>query len=219
MYSIASHRKGDDGDSTTVTLCIKRVNFINAEGEHIVGLASNFMCDLKPGESVNMIGPTGRRFILPKDQKTDIIMIAVGTGIAPFRAFVKYLFDREISVTNRVRLFYGVKTGMEALYMNDENDDIGQYLNQETFRAFKALSDIGEGEEDKGLVQHRIKENINDVWEIIEEGNFSVYICGLKVMAKEVDNVLREEAEKHGYDWDLLLKEFKAAGRWNVEVY
>ena len=41
----------------------------------------------------------------------------------------------------------------------------------------------------------------------------------MKSMGDSAQEVFRDIAEEHGADWDDLLKEYKAQGRWNVEVY
>jgi len=143
----------------------------------------------------------------------------VGTGIAPFRAFIHYLYRVKGSWRGRVRLFFGSRTGMESLYMNRANDDIGLYIQEETFTAFRALSGVGSDDSEHGLVQHRLTENRAEIWDILSAKNFSVYICGMKSMGDGAEQVFREIAEEHGADWDSLVKEFKAQGRWNMEVY
>merc|ERR1712060_1033635 len=57
------------------------------------GVCSSFICDLKPGEEVLITGPTGAEMLLPADPNANIIMLATGTGIAPFRSFLRYLFN------------------------------------------------------------------------------------------------------------------------------
>jgi ferredoxin--NADP+ reductase len=42
--------------------------------------------------TAQVAGPSGKTMLLPEDHSTDIIMVATGTGIAPFRAFLHRLF-------------------------------------------------------------------------------------------------------------------------------
>ena len=220
LYSIASARTGDDGNSTTATICVKRV-FSEDEntGTRVPGVASNYLCDLKPGDYVALIGPNGRRFLLPEDDSTDLILIAVGTGIAPFRAFIRHIFLEKGFWNGRIRLFYGVKNAMEALFLNNKNDDIGQYMSTETFEAFRALSRASSEDAEKGYVQHKLAEQKQDVWKMIRKGNFAVYICGLKGMEQGVDEVFTGLAQQEGLDWAAMKKEFVTNGQWNTEVY
>jgi len=220
LYSIASARTGDDGSSTTATICIKRVFTIDeSTGNKIPGVASNYLCDLKVDDSVALIGPNGRRFLLPAADNTDLILIAVGTGIAPFRAFIRHIYLEKGFWNGRIRLFYGIKNAMEALFLNNKNDDIGQYMAQDTFEAFRALSRVHDEDHEKGYVQHKLAEQKQEIWEMICGGNFAVYICGLKGMEQGVDEVFASLAEQQGLDWTAMKAKFIKNGQWNTEVY
>ena len=68
LYSIASTRLGDDGHGTSASLCVKRVVFTESASHHLHrGIASNYLCDLKPGDEVAITGPTGKTLLLPDD--------------------------------------------------------------------------------------------------------------------------------------------------------
>ncbi|MEZ5361584.1 MAG: hypothetical protein R2748_04375 [Bryobacterales bacterium] len=98
-----------------------------------------FLCDLKPGEQVTLTGPHGLPFEVFEDHTANLILFCTGTGIAPFRAFVKYLYEKVPDWTGPVWLFYGAKNPLETLYMNDEQDDFANYYDLDSFVAFKAL--------------------------------------------------------------------------------
>ena len=86
--------------------------------------------------------PSANPFEVPADRKSGILMIGMGTGIAPFRALIRTIYEKFGSWDGKVRLFYGAKTGLEMLYMNDENKDLAQYVYQPTFKAFQAISRV-----------------------------------------------------------------------------
>lgn len=215
LYSIASPR-GGESSMNTIALTIKRVLFTDPDtGKEVRGLASNYTCDLKPGEQIQITGPVGRTFLLPEDDHTDLIMVAVGTGIAPFRAFIHHIYRERRSWQGKVLLFFGAKTGLESLYMNDKNSDISQYYDEETFTAFQALSQEGSQQ----YVQDKMQENREELWKIIKDKNFSFYLCGLRGVEDGVTGIFSDLAAAEGLDWSQMQAAFKEEGRWHIEVY
>jgi ferredoxin--NADP+ reductase len=90
LYSIASTRYGDDLAGRTTTFCVRRALFVDPEtgieDPEKAGLCSNYLCDAKVGDEVLLIGPVGRVMLMPeKNPNSDIIMVATGTGVAPYR--------------------------------------------------------------------------------------------------------------------------------------
>lgn len=55
------------------------------------GIASHYLLDLQPGDSLRIYPHRNARFHLPEDAQTPVILIAEGTGIAPYRAFIQEL--------------------------------------------------------------------------------------------------------------------------------
>merc|ERR1712087_1081597 len=97
LYSIASSRYGDDMTGKTTTLCVRRATYwcpeLKADDPAKKGVCSNFLCDAQPGTEIVMTGPSGKVMLMPEeDPTTDYIMVATGTGIAPYRSFIRRLF-------------------------------------------------------------------------------------------------------------------------------
>ena len=137
LYSVASESAGDAGDGQTVSLCVVRHFWDNSvTGEkNIPGVCSNYLCDVKVGDSVSMTGPSGRHFIIPEDFKhRDFIFVATGTGIAPYRGMLKELFDR--GYEGNAALYFGVQYGDVILY----DDEFEAYRKHKNFSYFKAIS-------------------------------------------------------------------------------
>jgi ferredoxin--NADP+ reductase len=75
---------------TTTTLCVRRAVYwcpeLKAEDPAKKGVCSNYLCDSKPGDEITLTGPAGKVMLMPEDKPdTDLIMVATGTGIAPYR--------------------------------------------------------------------------------------------------------------------------------------
>ena len=125
LYSIASSRYGDDMTGNTGSLCVRRATYWDPEmgkdDPAKKGVCSNFLCDTKPGEEVKLTGPSGKVMLMPEaDPKTDLIMVATGTGIAPYRAFIRRLFMEKTPAAKAYKglawLFLGVANSDAVLY-------------------------------------------------------------------------------------------------------
>ncbi len=218
LYSIASTREGEDQDMAAFSICVRRCFSIDEiSGEQYPGVASNFLCDRGTGDSVQITGPYGRHFLAPRDNTCNLLMIGVGTGIAPFRAFTKRIYEDRKEWKGQVRLFYGAKTGMDLLYMNDKNDDFTLYYDKETFKAFEALSPRPVFDEpadiDEALKQHR-----DEVWSLIQDPKTYVYVSGLSRLEDELDETLSDMAGS-GEMWDTKKQELIAGRRWSTLFY
>lgn len=217
LYSIASTALGDDGEGKNASLCVKRVVYTDPDtGEERRGIASNYLCDLQPGEEVSVTGPSGRSFLLPEDSSSNLILVATGTGIAPFRAFLRRIFLETHEWTGRVYLIFGVRTAAECLY----HEELEEFRKFPQFRLLTAFSREQTTPEGKRLyVQHRIGELVGELWPLLAEGRSLMYICGLKGMETGINSVLEAHAGGLGQSWSELAAELISAGRIHVETY
>ncbi|KAG7597663.1 FAD-binding domain ferredoxin reductase-type [Arabidopsis suecica] len=221
LYSIASSALGDLGNSETVSLCVKRLVYTNDQGETVKGVCSNFLCDLAPGSDVKLTGPVGKEMLMPKDPNATVIMLATGTGIAPFRSFLwKMFFEKhdDYKFNGLAWLFLGVPTTSSLLYQ--EEFDKMKAKAPENFRVDYAIS--REQANDKGekmYIQTRMAQYAAELWELLKKDNTFVYMCGLKGMEKGIDDIMVSLAANDGIDWFDYKKQLKKAEQWNVEVY
>ncbi|GMV93568.1 MAG: oxidoreductase [Candidatus Hydrogenedentes bacterium] len=218
LYSVASTEKGEKPGTSTMSLCVRRCFYIDeVNGERYPGVASNYLCDLQPGDTITLTGPYGIAFTLPEDPTANILMIGMGTGIAPFRAFVKHIYDEVGEWKGKVRLFYGAKRGMELLYMNDQKNDLGNYYDKETFKAFESVSPRPHLNEPVDL-ERTLSENASEVWEMLQDPNTYVYVAGLEQVSDMLDKALAKMA---GSDekWLRLKKHLIACDRWAELIY
>ena len=169
LYSIASPRRGENGKPYTFSLCVRRCFYVDEiSGERYPGKASNYLCDLHPGDQVPITGPYGAHFSVPEDDSANLLMIGVGTGIAPFRAFVRHIFEERGHWRGKVRLFYGARTGMELLYLNDVKRDFALYYNKESFKAFEALSPRPHFDVAPDL-ESAFHQNAEEIWNLVRD--------------------------------------------------
>lgn len=218
LYSIASSRTGENQDFSEVSICVRRCFYIDEiSGEKYPGVASNFLCDRKPGETVTITGPYGRHFLAPRDNTANLLMIGVGTGIAPFRAFLKHIYEERKEWKGKVRLFYGARTGMDMLYRNQLNNDLGLYYDQATFKAFEALSKRPHFDE-PAPIGDQVKANAQEVWSLLQDPKTHVYVSGLSSLEETLDQVLSGIAGSEAR-WKSMKEKLVADRRWSTLFY
>ena len=218
LYNIASAPASGQDGKTQIELCVKRCFYIDEySGEKYPGIASNYLCDCHPGDTLTISGPYGLPFEIPDDKDANILMIGMGTGIAPFRAFVQQLYQTAGEWTGKVWLFYGAHTGLELLYMNDIRDDFANYYDEKTFRAFKALSSRPHWGESIALDQV-LEENEAEVWEMICSHNTYVYVAGHEDISIKLDKALSKMAGSED-KWRRRQAELIAGQRWTEIIY
>ncbi|KAL3795462.1 hypothetical protein HJC23_000820 [Cyclotella cryptica] len=226
LYSIASSRYGDDMTGKTGSLCVRRATYwcpeLQAEDPAKKGICSNFLCDTQPGDEVMMTGPAGKVMLMPEeDPNTDYIMVATGTGIAPFRGFVRRLFFEDTPAANAYKgeawLFLGVANSDALLYDDEFQDAKARF--PENFRLDYALS--REQENKKGgkmYIQDKVEEYADEVFNKLDNGAH-IYFCGLKGMMPGIQDMLAEVCKSKGLDYEEWIKGLKAKKQWHVEVY
>jgi benzoyl-CoA 2,3-dioxygenase component A len=118
QYSIASPRNGERPGYNNLSLTVKRV-LEDHQGQPVRGVASNYLCDLKVGDKVQVIGPFGASFLMPNHPRSHIVMICTGTGSAPMRAMTEWrrrLRQSGKFEGGKLMLFFGARTQEELPY-------------------------------------------------------------------------------------------------------
>lgn len=217
-YSIANSRGTGDSEGVDIDLLVKRCFYTDEfSGERYPGVASNYLCNAKPGDKVRITGPFRSPFKIPKDDTSNLLMIGTGTGIAPFRAFMQHIYGQRGGWNGKVRLFYGAKTGMDMLYMNDENKDLTQYYDEKTFKAFNAVAGGYFGDSAEGL-QNALNEHVSEAAELIREPNTYVYLAGQEKVADAFDKIMADSIGSED-EWQALKKTLVKDGRWTELLY
>jgi NAD(P)H-flavin reductase len=170
-YSIASAPRPD----ATFDLCLNRVED---------GFLSNWLCDLEAGANIQFHGPHGL-FVL-REPRQNAIFIATGTGVAPVRGMIQWLFERpDRNCGHEYWLVFGTR-GEESIYYREE---FAQIAKQN--RNFHFLPTLSRGDEHwqgcRGYVQDHVRE--------IAAGraDLQAYICGLHPMVDANRKLLVEE--------------------------
>ena len=218
LYSIADLPEVGPSGLARIKLAVRRCSYIDDySGERYPGVASNYLCDLQPGDDLALAGPFGLAFPVPDEHDANLILIGSGTGIAPFRALVKHIYRDVPDWRGLVWLLYGAKSGLELLYMNEERDDFSQYYDEATFRAFKALSPRPDWTDPIAWDQ-AIEERGEELWDLLGAPKTYVYVAGLEESIAGLDSVLARLAGSKE-KWLRRKAELAAGKRWVELVY
>ncbi len=158
-----------------------------------VGTVTSMMHQLKVGDKVGVRGPYGNGWPLEKIKGRNVLLIAGGIGIVPFRAFIQSLCEERKNF-GKVQLFYGSRNKQELIFKKEINDwcenidvhlsfDMGKVVYSPFFSC------------DIGLITtlfERIK--------LVE--NAVAFVCGPPIMCKFVLDKLFEHKFK---DEDIYL--------------
>ena len=218
LYSVADTPALTEGGNPQITIAVRRVSYIDDySGERFAGISSNYLCDLQAGDSISITGPYGYAFEVPEDKDANLVLIGSGTGIAPFRAFIKHIYRDIGSWRGKVRLFYGAHSGLEHFYMNEHRDDFTLYYDEDTFEAFKALSPRPNWA-DPIAWDYCLEERSTEIIEMLDDPKTYVYIAGLEDIRDELDRVF---AQMIGSEerWARRRAELVAGGRWTELLY
>ncbi len=214
QYSIASPRNGERAGYNNVSLTVKRV-VEDHDGKPVNGVCSNYLCDVKVGDTIQVIGPFGSSFLMPNHPKSNIVMICTGTGSAPMRGMTEW--RRRLRQTGKfeggkLMLFFGARTQQELPYFGPL-----QKLPKDFIDINFAFSRTPG--QPKRYVQDAMRERAADLVALLKDPNTCFYVCGLKSMEEGVVLALHDVATQAGLDWKTLGSTLKKEGRLHLETY
>ncbi len=203
LYSISSPRDGERPNYNNISLTIKREE---------KGLCSNYVCDLKQGDTVQLTGPFGATFLMPNDNDAKLLMVCTGTGSAPFRAFTMRRQRSAPAGSGNMMLIFGARTPESLPYF-------GPLKKVPDSLLAKHLVFSREEGKPRRYVQDEILHQQEKVLEFINDGNCHIYICGLRAMEEGVNKAFAEIATASGLNWEDLKRQMRDSGRYHVETY
>jgi cytochrome P450/NADPH-cytochrome P450 reductase len=177
-------------------------------GNPRIGVATNYLKHLKPGSIAQLsVKKSHKSFKLPLDDDTPVIMVAAGTGIAPFRGFVMERVEK-IKAGKKLAeavLFVGCRGEGDKLYgeLWKEWEGVG------AVRVYYAFSREEIGSNGCRYAQDRVWEEREEVRRLFKRGA-RAYICGSSRLGKGVADVVarivREDKERMG-EGDYTLED------------
>lgn len=218
-YSIASSQKIHPN---AVHLLIVVVDWVDPKGRTRFGHCSKYLSDLNIGdELIVSVKPSVMK--LPPLSTQPIVMSGLGTGLAPFKAFIEEKIWQQQQ---------GMEIGDIYLYMGSRHKK-EEYLYGELWEAYMSagvLTHIGAAfsrdQPQKIYIQDKIRENIEELTDAIVTKNGSFYLCGPTWPVPDItaclEDVIANGAKLEGKeikDVAKVVEDMKEDGRYILEVY
>jgi CDP-4-dehydro-6-deoxyglucose reductase len=204
VYSIASSPNRE-----YVELCVRRVPG---------GRLTPPLCDeASPGDDLFLRGPYGDELMLQEPSERDLVFIATGTGAAPFKGMIDFVFEEgmdEFDGADRdVWLFLGSSWEDHLPYreefraLDDERDNfhfvptlsreeyLADWTGETDYVQFCLLRHLDDDETDLDLLPEDFAEfagsdPTTDLEARIDPDRMEVYVCGIGAMCSRVTNVV-----------------------------
>ncbi|GGL59416.1 ferredoxin--NADP reductase [Halocalculus aciditolerans] len=197
-YSLSSSPNDDD-----LALCIRRV----PGGRMTDHLLSN----AQVGDDVTIRGPQGH-FTLDEDSTKDLAFLATGTGVAPLRGMIRYLYQEDLAEDRDVWLFYGTAWKDDLAYREEfrqlDEEHRGFHFvptltRERTVTTWRGETDyvqqtfckyLADGVDPAGLnadLRKCLREAPNtDAPATIDPDELQVYACGISLMVNTLEDVV-----------------------------
>lgn len=198
QYSISSSPLGDPASLTLTYSLVDEPSLSDPDSGHRhLGVASSYLASLAPGDKLHVsVRPSHTAFHLPTDAaNTPVVLVAAGSGIAPFRGFVQER-AAQIAAGRRLApalLFFGCRApDQDDLYR--EELDRWQALGAVDVRRAYSRSDHGDARGCR-YVQDRMwldREEVTALW----KAGARVYVCGSRKVGDGVKKVVIKMAEE-----------------------
>ncbi|KAF1744157.1 hypothetical protein MXB_673 [Myxobolus squamalis] len=205
-YSICSSYSHES--KLDIVVALVRYQTVIVQPRH--GLCSNYLCNLRSGESVSVE--------LKPNKNIQLIMIATGTGCAAYRAYVQSMpYERSFS-TPLVPVPQSQLRNREKDFLFGNDWEL--FERNGTIKLFLAFS---RDQNEKIYVQNKLIENGKLVWDSIQRGAY-IYVSGnAKRMPDQIYEAFLDMATIHGSmtleSAKIFLNSLERHNRYQTETY
>jgi len=223
LYSIASSPRyvGED----ECHLCIIRNDWTTNSGRFRIGQCTRWLEDLEkdgfPAEGIRMPAKVHKAaVVMPETHETPLLMVGLGTGIAPMRAFIeeRVAASRAGEKCAPMALFFGARNRIEYSY----EDEFNAYHEEGPLTKISLA--LSREQKEKIYVTHRLQQEKQLVYDLIHEQNGNLYLCGPggnvppQVRKAVVDAIQDCGGHSAEYAEDYVMQ-MQINGRYNVEAW
>jgi len=220
LYSIASSSRlrGDDD----CHLCIIKNEWSATSGRSRVGVCTGWLETLEPpADGLPLracVHPSA--VTLPETHKTPMVMVALGTGIAPMRAFIE---ERAAAKADGeecapMALFFGARNRQEYSY----EEEFDKYQKDDVLQTISLA--LSREQKEKIYVTHRLAQEKQLLYDLLHEGEGSFYLCGPggnvppQVRLAVIDSI--RDIGGHSQEYaEKYVEDMQINARYNVEAW
>jgi sulfite reductase (NADPH) flavoprotein alpha-component len=214
QYSLASSPLAVPGEAhLTIGLMEYELN-----GRVHRGVAATYLADrVTIGDTVPLYLQTNEKFRLPADGHTPVIMIATGTGIAPYRAFLQ---QREITnASGENWLIFGDRYKKSDFLYRSELEG---FLKRGVLHKLDTV--FSRDQKRKKYIQELLNKHAEEIFSLINNAGAVIYLCGNKRhMGKEVkeciENIIASEGKMSKKDASDYIRKLKENNRYQTDLY
>ncbi|KAK0714759.1 cytochrome P450 [Lasiosphaeris hirsuta] len=192
QYSISSSPLRDPHTATLTYSLLSEPSLADPTTEH-VGVASSYLASLAKGDRLNVsVRPSHSAFHLPEEpEKTPVVLIAAGAGLAPFRGFVQ---ERAAQIAAgrtlaEALLFFGCRGEADDLY----REEFDRWEKMGAVKVMRAYSRAEGGLDGCKHVDERLwreRETLMGLW----DKGAKIYVCGSRGVGESVKKAVVEIA-------------------------
>lgn len=173
FYSISSSPKVHPHSVHITAVLVEYQAAADNNNRTIKGVCTSYLLPRSPGQTV-MCYLRKSQFRIPSKPEVPIIMIGPGTGLAPFRGFIQ---ERDWQKKNGRNvgdtiLYFGCRKQKEDFLYEDE---LREFEKSALLKLYCAFS---RDQPHKVYVTHLLKQNADEVWDVIGNRAGHIYVCG-----------------------------------------
>lgn len=152
------------------------------------GIATTYVHKhIKVGDTVDINGPYGDFYYQDK-YDNEMILVAVGTGMAPILSILYHMKDQDIK--RKARFYFGARTP-EDLFLIDELKEL-----EETLYDFEFIPTLSRALDEHNWTGARGRVNVLLDEHIKSPDDKEAYLCGSPAMIDTVVEVLKEKGDR-----------------------
>ncbi len=148
---------------------------------NVVGAVTQKMDTLDTGAKLNLTGPFGK-FVFDENKHKDIVMIAGGTGIAPFRSFWRYVHEKNLDTKMTALVSY--KTASDVIYKRELEE-----IEKKSAKVYVTVTREEENSKWNGNRGRIDAETIKQTCGSLEGKTF--FVCGSNAMNDSMSQLLQ----------------------------